>query len=160
MKDYYQIFKINRNASIKEITNSYNKFVLDNQLSIEIQHIYNILCDSDKRQQYDDLLNKYNKLIDIKIPFFGYDFDEKYVQSYKNIQYEKKRYYIDSGIYLIYEKKIIDGKIDKTYYIEINGKLKLLSEDKINKLKNEYYNKKQVNSELLKDTTHNKVLPK
>ena len=77
-----------------------------------------------------------------------------------NIQYEKKKYYIEDGMYLIYEKKVIDGKINKSYYIEIDGKIKLISEEKLNKIKNEYYNQKQINSELLKDSSHNKVLPK
>ena len=160
MRDYYKIFKVSKNANIKEITNSYNKFKMNNQLSVDIQTMYDILSNVDTRKKYDELINKYNTLKNINIPFFGYDFDELYIKSYTNIQYEKKKYYIEDGMYLIYEKKVIDGKINKSYYIEIDGKIKLISEEKLNKIKNEYYNQKQINSELLKDSSHNKVLPK
>ena len=160
MRDYYKIFKVSKNANIKEITNSYNKFKMNNQLSVDIQTMYDILSNVDTRKKYDELINKYNTLKNINRPFFGYDFDELYIKSYTNIQYEKKKYYIEDGMYLIYEKKVIDGKINKSYYIEIDGKIKLISEEKLNKIKNEYYNQKQINSELLKDSSHNKVLPK
>jgi curved DNA-binding protein CbpA len=130
-----------------------NKLKKNNQLSIEINKMYDILSNNAKREKYDELLEKHNKLLLIKIPFFGYDFDEKYTT------YEKKKYLIDNNIYLISEKNIVNGRVDKKYYIEIEGKTKLLSEEIINKLKNEYY-KKQENSELLKDSTPNKVLPK
>jgi len=153
MKDYYKVFKVNKNANLKEITESYNKLKNSNQISYEINKMYDILSNKNKREKYDELLEKHNKLLIIKIPFFGYDFDEKYTT------YEKKKYLIDNNMYLISEKSNVNGKVDKKYYVEIDGKTKLLSEEIINKLKNEYY-KKHENSELLKDSTPNKVLPK
>jgi len=61
---------------------------------------------------------------------------------------------------------------DKNYYIEYNGKLKLISENMIKKLKDEYYEKKiqeyklqeqkssELKTSLLKDNLINTVLPK
>ena len=108
------------------------------------------------RKKYDESIKK-NILSFIKIPFFGYDFDEKYVKEYSSL--EQKRYLIDSNKFLIYEKENINGKIIKNYYIEHNGKKELISEEKIRKLKEEYYEKSS-SPRLLKDSSLNKVLSK
>jgi curved DNA-binding protein CbpA len=154
MKNYYTIFGVNKNASSKEIDQVYTKYKSDGNLTKELQNIYNILSDYHSRRRYDDTL----KYLKIKIPFFGYDFDEKYVETYST--YEKKRYYIDTNRYLIYEKSNVSGKITKKYYIENNGKIEQLSDESIQKIKEEYVNKNSSSPRLLKDSTHNKVLPK
>jgi len=154
MKNYYTIFGVNKNASSKEIDQVYTKYKSDGNLTKELQNIYNILSDYHSRRRYDDTL----KYLKIKIPFFGYDFDEKYVETYST--YEKKRYYIDTNRYLIYEKSNVSGKITKKYYIENNGNIEQLSDESIQKIKEEYVNKNGSSPRLLKDSTHNKVLPK
>ena len=154
MKNYYTIFGVNKNASSKEIDQVYTKYKSDGNLTKELQNIYNILSDYHSRRRYDDTL----KYLKIKIPFFGYDFDEKYVETYS--KYEKKRYHIDTNRYLIYEKSNLSGKITKKYYIENNGNIEQLSDESIQKIKEEYVNKNSSSPRLLKDSTHNKVLPK
>lgn len=154
MKNYYTKFGIDRNATSKEIEQKYNKYVSDGNLTTELKNIYEILSDYHSRRKYDNTLN----FLKINIPFFGYDFDEKYVETYKS--YEKKRYYIDTNRYLIYEKSNLNGKIIKKYYIEDDGKIQQLSEESIKKIKEEYMNKNTSSPHLLKDSTHNKVLPK
>ena len=158
MKNYYTIFGVNKNASSKEIEQIYNNYKMSNVLTMELEYIYNILSDYHSRRKYDSYLENINKLLFIKIPFFGYDFDEKYIESYKRA--EKKRYHIDGNKYLIYEKLNINGKINKKYYIENNGKIEQLSNESIQKIKDEYLNMNNCSSPLLKDSTHNKVLPK
>jgi curved DNA-binding protein CbpA len=158
MKNYYTIFGVSKNATSKEINEIYNNYKSTNQLTVELDKIYNILSDYHSRRNYDSYIEKTNKLLFIKIPFFGYDFDEKYIKSFS--KYEKKRYHIDGNRYLIYEKSIIEGNINKKYYIENNGKIELLSEDNIKKIKEEFLTKNTSSSPLLKETTHNKVLPK
>jgi len=152
MKDYYQIIGVKRDATQEEIEVAYNKIKKSNQLTSEIYNIFNVLNNGVKRKKYDELYKKIQSLSSCNIPFFGYDFDEKYVNSF-----EYKRYLINNDRYLIYEKENKDGQITKNYYIEHNGKLELLSENKIKKLKEEYYEQK---SHLLKDSLLNKVLPK
>jgi hypothetical protein len=154
MKNYYKIFGVDKNASSKEIDQIYSKYKSDGKLTIELQNIYNILSDYHSRRKYDDTIN----FLKIKIPFFGYDFDEKYVETFTT--YEKKRYYIDGNRYLIYEKSNHNGKVIKKYYIENNGKIEKLSDESIQQIKEEYMNKNSSSPNLLKDTTHNKVLPK
>ena len=109
MKNYYTKFGIDKNATSKEIKQQYNKYVSDGNLTTELKNIYEILSDYHSRRKYDDTLN----LLKINIPFFGYDFDERYVETYKS--FEKKRYYIDTNRFLIYEKSNINGKIVKTF---------------------------------------------
>jgi DnaJ-class molecular chaperone len=152
MKDYYQILGVNKSATTEEIDNTFNKIKKMNQLTTEINNVYHILNDKTKRKIYDELYNKIKSLSSFKIPFFGYDFDEKYISSF-----EQKRYLIDDNRYLIYEKENKNGNIIKNYYIEHNGKLEVLSENNIKKLKQEYYERKSL---LLKDSLLNKVLPK
>jgi curved DNA-binding protein CbpA len=158
MKNYYKIFGISKNATSKEIDQIYNSYKLSGKLTVELEQIYNILSDYHSRRKYDETYETMKKLTIFKIPFFGYDFDEKYTQTYN--MFEKKRYYIDKNRFLIYEKSNIDGKINKKYYIENNGKIEQLSDESIRKIKEEYINKSGSSSPLLKDTTHNKVLPK
>jgi curved DNA-binding protein CbpA len=158
MKNYYTIFGVNKNATSKEINEIYNNYKSTNKLTVELDKIYNILSDYHNRRKYDEYLENINKLLFIKIPFFGYDFDEKYTTSFS--KYEKKRYHIDGNKYLIYEKSNIKGIINKKYYIENNGKIEQLSDDSIRKIKEEYLTKNISSSPLLKETTHNKVLPK
>ena len=154
MKNYYKIFGVDKNASSKEIERIYNNYKSSGKLTVELQNIYNILSEYHSRRKYDDTL----RFLTIKIPFFGYDFDEKYVETYTT--YEKKRYYIDTNRYLIYEKSTANGKINKKYYIENNGKIEQLSDESIQKIKEEYLNKNTSSSHSLKDSTHNKVLQK
>jgi hypothetical protein len=154
MKNYYTKFGIDRNATSKEIEQKYNKYVSDGNLTTELKNIYEILSDYHSRRKYDNTLN----FLKINIPFFGYDFDERYVETYKS--YEKKRYHIDTNRYLIYEKSNINGKVIKKYYIENDGILEQLSDESIKKIKEEYMNKNTSSPHSLKDSTHNKVLPK
>jgi hypothetical protein len=172
MKDYYQIFGVSRNSTQEEIEENYNKFKKSNQLSVEIYNIYHILNNTIKRKKYNELYDKINSLSSFKIPFFAYDFDEKYICTL-----EQKRYLISDGKYLIYDKETKNGKIMKNYYIEHNGKLDIISENAIKKLKEEYYTQRtqeqktqeqktqeqktsEQKSPLLKETILNKVLPK
>jgi DnaJ-class molecular chaperone len=152
MKNYYQIMGINKNATTEEIKQTYNKIKMSNQLTVDIHAGYHILNDKTKRKIYDELCDKIKSLSKYKVPFFGYDFDEKYTHSF-----EQKRYLIDNNRYLIYEKENNNGTIIKNYYIEDNGKLNILSENDIKKIKKEYYEQKSL---LLKDSLLNKVLPK
>ena len=43
------------------------------------------------------------------------------------------------------KKKNENGQIIKSYYIEINGKIDSIPENKITQLKNEYYETKKIN---------------
>jgi curved DNA-binding protein CbpA len=167
MKDYYQIFGVNRNATYVEIEEHYNKIKKSNQLTLEMYNIYHILNNPLKREKYNELFDKIQSLSSLKIPFFAYDFDEKYTRNF--IQ---KRYPIDNNRYLIYDKENRNGKIIKNYFIEVNGKLSVLSENTIKKLKEEYYEKKSQEQKsqeqkspesktfLLKDYLINTVLQK
>lgn len=154
MKNYYTKFGIDKNATSKEIEQKYNNYKLSGNLTTELKNIYDTLSDYHSRRKYDDTLN----FLKINIPFFGYDFDERYVETYKS--YEKKRYHIDTNRYLICEKSNINGKVIKKYYIENDGKIQQLSDESIKKLKEEYMNKNTSSPLSLKDSTHNKVLPK
>ena len=96
MKDYYQIFGVNRNSTQEEIDIIFNKIKKLNQLTIEMYNIYHVLSNTTKREKYNEL----------------------------------------------YDKETRNGKTIKNYYIEIDGKLSLLSENTIRKLKEEYHEKK------------------
>ena len=137
MKDYYQIFGVNRNSTQEEIDIIFNKIKKLNQLTIEMYNIYHVLSNTTKREKYNELYDKIQSLSSLKIPFFGYDFDEKYTNLLTH-----KKYLIDNNKYLIYDKETRNGKTIKNYYIEIDGKLSLLSENTIRKLKEEYHEKK------------------
>ena len=154
MKNYYTKFGIDKNATSKEIEQQYNKYKLRGNLTPELKNIYDTLSDYHSRRKYDDTLN----FLRINIPFFGYDFDERYVKTYKS--FEKKRYHIDANRFLIYEKSNLNGKIIKKYYIENDGIVQELSDESIKKIKEEYINKITSSPHSLKDLTHNKVLPK
>jgi len=165
MKDYYQIFGAKRDSTQEEIDNIFENYKKSNQLTIEMYNIYHILNNTTKRKKYNELYDKIKSLTTFKIPFFGYDFDEKYISTF-----EQKRYLIDNNKYLIYDKEIKNGITTKNYYIESNGKLDILSENTIKKLKAEYYEQKMQDnktsenrsprSPTLKDTLLNKVLQK
>ena len=137
MKDYYQIFGVNRNSTQEQIETIYIKIKKSNQLTVELYNIYHILSNSTKREKYNELYDKIQSLSSLKIPYFAYDFEEKYTNS---LIY--KRYPIDNNRYLIYEKENRNGNIIKNYYIETDGKLMLISENAIQKLKDEYYENK------------------
>jgi len=158
MKNYYEIFGVKKDATTKEINEMYNKYKSNGNLTVELDRIYNILNEYHSRRKYDDSLQHLNTLSFIKIPFFGYDFDEKYIKSYST--YEKKRYHIEKNKYLIYEKHYDNGKINKKYYVEDNGKVELLSDESIRKLKEVYFEKNSPSPNLLKETATNRVLPK
>lgn len=147
MKDYYQIFGIKKDATQNEIYLIFDKLKKSNQLTIEKYNIYHILNNPIKRKKYDELYQKIKALSLFKIPFFGYDFDETYVNTY-----EQKRYLINDR-YLIYEKENRNGTIIKNYYIEHNGKLEIIPENKIQKLKEEYYKQKPQENK----TSENKI---
>lgn len=162
MKDYYQIFGVNRNTTQEEIDSIFNNLKKSNQLTVELYNIYHVLSSNIKRKKYNELFDKIKSLTTFKIPFFGYDFDEKYTYSL-----EQKRYSIDNNRYLICDKENRNGKIIKNYYVEQNGKLTNLSEHAIKKLKDEYYQQKtqeqkssEQKSPLLKDSLLNIVLQK
>jgi curved DNA-binding protein CbpA len=167
MKDYYQIFGVSRNSTQEQIETNYIKIKKANQLTLELYNIYHILSNPIKREKYNELYDKIQSLSSLKIPYFAYDFDEKYTNI---LTY--KRYPIDNNRFLIYEKENKDGKIIKNYYIEINSKLNILSENTIKKLKEEYYQQKspeqkspeqksiELKSTLLKDYLLNTVLQK
>jgi len=160
MNNYYQILGINKNATNQEIEYQYTLLKTSNHLDGKKLEAYGVLSDYQKRRKYDELLEKKNKFSLFKIPFFGYDFDERYNESHiskysifnstQNMYSEEnKKYIIDNNKYLIFEKKNINGIITKNYYIETDGKREQLSEDVINKIKNKHYEKKSFT--LLKD---------
>jgi len=164
MNNYYQILGINKNATNQEIEYQYTILKKSNHLDEKKLEAYAILSDYAKRRKYDDLLEKKSKFSLFKIPFFGYDFDERYNESYsskyssnyslfngtQNINSEEnKKYKIDDNKYLIFEKKNVNGLITKNYYIEFDGKREQISEETINKIKNKHYEKKSFS--LLKD---------
>jgi hypothetical protein len=134
---------------------------------IEVRYYAGTLLSPIKREKYNELYDKIQSFTSLRIPFFAYDFDEKYTN-----KFIQKRYPINNDRYLIYEKEIINGIITKNYYIEYNGKLKIISENMIKKLKDEYYEKKiqeyklqeqkssELKTSLLKDNLINTVLPK
>ena len=157
MKTYYEIFGVKKDATSKEIEQVFNHYKSTNSITVELSNIYNILSDYHSRRKYDENLEKRQKLFSIKIPFFGYDFDEKYVQSYAS--YEKKRFFIDKNRYLIYEKHNKNGHTYKKYYVENNGKIEELSDESIKKIKEEYLEKNSPTN-LLKDSPRYRVLPK
>jgi len=152
MNNYYQILGVDKNATNQDIEYMYTLLKKSNHIDDKKAEAYAILSDYHKRRKYDELLEKKNRFSLFKIPFFGYDFDESYVYKYslsdnnKRIETnseENKKYKIDENKYLIYEKKNLNGVITKNYYIEIDGKRELIPEAKINKIKNEYYEKNQ-----------------
>jgi len=152
MKDYYEIIGVKKDASQEEIETVYKTMKNSNQLSSELYNIFSVLTNVAKRKKYDELCKKIELLTSTNISYFGYDFDEKNINSV-----EYKKYLIDNNRYLIYEKEYKNGQVIKKYYIENNGKLELISENKIKKIKEVYYSQ---NSHLLKDTLLNKVLSK
>ena len=107
------------------------------------------------------MLEKYSKYSIFNISFFGYDFDEQQKINSTNStenNTEIKRYKIDNNRFLLYEKRNENGIIIKKFFIEINGKSELIPDNKINQLKDEYYQTHK--KELLKDKYINKVLTK
>ena len=132
MKTYYEYLNISKNASMKEIEVAYNIIKSHNKNNIQIDKAYETLIDYHKRKQYDELLtintstnnSSYTNLL----------FNELYTKSN-----ERKRYLINDNLYLIYEKQNINGEIIKKYYIEKDGHIELLSNEKLLKLKKIYY---------------------
>ena len=162
MKNYYKILGVNKLSTNQEINNRYILLKNTNNLNDIITDAYNILNDYHSRRKYDELLEKYNKYSIFNISFFGYDFDERNKIDSSNVSTENngeiKRYKIDNNRFLLYEKRNENGIIIKKFYIEINGKTDLIPDNKINELKNEYYESHK--KELLKDKYINKVLTK
>jgi hypothetical protein len=146
-----------------EINDKYHNYLTNNQNSKKIDEAFYILNDYHRRRKYDTLLEKRSVFSIFKVPFFGYDFDEKYVKNYSNNNKvvvnsaygEIKRYKIDDKKYIIYEKKNINGIVDKLYYLEVDGVREVISKDKIDQIKKDYYKNSEKNSEnsgkLLKD---------
>jgi curved DNA-binding protein CbpA len=162
MKNYYKILGVNKLSTNQEINDKYILLKNTNNVNDIIIDAYNILNDYHSRRKYDELLEKYNKYSIFNISFFGYDFDERNKINSSNISSENngeiKRYKIDNNRFLLYEKRNENGIIIKKFYIEINGKTDLIPDNKINELKNEYYESHK--KELLKDKYINKVLTK
>lgn len=162
MKNYYKILGVNKLSTNQEIKDRY--FILKNTNSLNdiIIDAYNILSDYHSRRKFDELLEKYSKYSIFNISFFGYDFDERNKINSPTTSTENngeiKRYKIDNNRFLLYEKRNENGVIIKKFYIEINGKTDLIPDNKINELKNEYYESHK--KELLKDKYINKVLTK
>ena len=162
MKNYYKILGVNKLSTNQEINDRYTLLKNTNSLNDIIMDAYNILNDYHSRRKYDELLEKYSKYSIFNISFFGYDFDERNKINSPTTSTENngeiKRYKIDNNRFLLYEKKNENGIIIKKFYIEINGKTDLIPDNKINELKNEYYESHK--KELLKDKYINKVLTK
>jgi len=134
MINYYKILGVNKLCKNDEIENRFLELKKSSSINDSIIEAYNVLSDYHSRRKYDELLEKKNLYSIFNIPFFGYDFDE---QIKNNII--TKKYKIEDNKYLIYEKKKNDGKLTKTFYIELNGKSEIISEKKINDIKKEYY---------------------
>jgi DnaJ-class molecular chaperone len=162
MKNYYKILGVNKLSTNQEINDRFLILKNTNGLNNIIMDAYNILNDYHSRRKYDELLEKYSKYSIFNISFFGYDFDERNKINSPTTSTENngeiKRYKIDNNRFLLYEKRNENGIIIKKFYIEINGKTDLIPDNKINELKNEYYESHK--KELLKDKYINKVLTK
>ena len=147
MSNYYEIIGLNKLASTEEIIKQYTLLKEQNKSNEKIEEAFFILTDYHRRKKYDNILEKKNIFSIFKIPFFGYDFDEKYVKNYnKNVvvsnKYgEIKRFKVDDKKFLVSEKQNINGKDTKIYYIETDGKKEMITEETINKIKSSYYDK-------------------
>jgi curved DNA-binding protein CbpA len=163
MSNYYDILGIKKTATMDEINDKYHNYLSSNQNTKKIDEAFYVLNDYHRRRKYDTLLEKRSVFSIFKVPFFGYDFDEKYVKNYSNNNKvvvnsaygEIKRYKIDDKKYIIYEKKNINGIVDKLYYLEVDGVREVISKDKIDQIKKDYYKNSEKTSEnsgkLLKD---------
>ena len=147
MSNYYEIIGLNKLASTEEIIKQYASLKELNKLNEKIEEAFFVLTDYHRRKKYDNILEKKSMFSIFKIPFFGYDFDEKYVKNYnKNVvvsnKYgEIKRFKVDDKKFLVSEKQNINGKDTKIYYIETDGKKEMITEETINKIKSSYYDK-------------------
>ena len=147
MSNYYEIIGLNKLASTEEIIKQYASLKELNKLNEKIEEAFFVLTDYHRRKKYDSILEKKSVFSIFKIPFFGYDFDEKYVKNYnKNVvvnnKYgEIKRFKVDDKKYLVSEKQNINGKDTKVYYIETDGVKEMITEEIINKIKSSYYDK-------------------
>jgi curved DNA-binding protein CbpA len=146
MSNYYEIIGLNKLASTEEIIKQYTLLKELNKLNEKIEEAFIVLTDYHRRKKYDNILEKKNIFSIFKIPFFGYDFDEKYIKNYNKIVVENKygeikRFKVDDKKFLVSEKQNINGKDTKVYYIETDGKKEMITEETINKIKNSYYDK-------------------
>ena len=146
MSNYYEIIGLNKLASTEDIIKQYTLLKEHNKLNEKIEEAFFILTDYHRRKKYDSILEKKSIFSIFKIPFFGYDFDEKYIKNYNKIVIENKygeikRFKVDDKKYLVSEKQNINGKDTKVYYIETDGKKEMITEEIINKIKNSYYDK-------------------
>lgn len=149
MINYYKILGVNKLSKTEEIEERYTALKNTSTITPITTEAYNILRDYHSRKKYDELYEIKAKYSLSNIPFFGYDFSETAVSPTPQNNGEIKRYKIDDTRYLLYEKKNENGQITKRFYIEINGKIDLISEDKIQKIKKEYYD--TLKKDLLKD---------
>jgi curved DNA-binding protein CbpA len=146
MSNYYEIIGLNKLASTEEIIKQYNLLKEQNKSNEKIEEAFFILTDYHRRKKYDNILEKKSIFSIFKIPFFGYDFDEKYVKNYNKVVIENrygeiKRFKVNDKKYLVSEKQNINGKDTKVYYIETDGKKEMITEETINKIKSSYYDK-------------------
>jgi len=143
MINYYKILGVNKLSTTQEIEERYTLLKNNSLITTIITEAYNILHDYHNRKKYDELYEIKTKYSIFNIPFFGYDFSEVAVSPTPINNGEMKRYKIDDTRYLLYEKKNDNGQIIRKFYIEINGKIELIPEDKIDKLKKDYYETKK-----------------
>jgi curved DNA-binding protein CbpA len=146
MSNYYEIIGLNKLASTEEIIKQYTLLKEQHKSNEKIEEAFFILTDYHRRKKYDSILEKKSIFSIFKIPFFGYDFDEKYIKNYNKIIIENKygeikRFKVDDKKYLVSEKQNINGKDTKVYYIETDGKKEMITEETINKIKSTYYDK-------------------
>jgi DnaJ-class molecular chaperone len=137
MSNYYEIIGLNKLASTDEIIKQYNLLKEQNKSNEKIEEAFFILTDYHRRKKYDNILEKKSIFSIFKIPFFGYDFDEKYVKNYNKVVIENKygeikRFKVNDKKYLVAEKQNINGKDTKVYYIETDGKKEMITEETIN----------------------------
>jgi DnaJ-class molecular chaperone len=149
MINYYKILGVNKLSKTEEIEERYTALKNTSSVTPIITESYDILRDYHSRKKYDELYEIKAKYSLSNIPFFGYDFSETAVSPTSQNNGEIKRYKIDDTRFLLYEKKNENGQMIKKFYIEINGKIDLISEDKIQKIKKEYYD--TIKKDLLKD---------
>jgi curved DNA-binding protein CbpA len=146
MSNYYEIIGLNKLASTEEIIKQYTLLKEQNKSNEKVEEAFFILTDYHRRKKYDNILEKKSIFSIFKIPFFGYDFDEKYVKNYNKVVIENrygeiKRFKVNDKKYLVSEKQNINGKDTKVYYIETDGKKEMITEETINKIKSSYYDK-------------------
>jgi curved DNA-binding protein CbpA len=172
MINYYNILGVSKTASMNEIKEIFDILKTNKKINEKMIEAYDILSDYHRRRKYDEIIEKKSKLAQFNIPFFGNDYGDEYYISKSSSFYSNnpnievkeetksqqiKKYKLSENTYLIYEKINNNGTVEKKYYLESNGNKEMIPENKINKLKEEYYKNTSTIS-LLKDKPIYKVL--